>query len=105
MKIQQIKALAVVACLTVTTASFAQDKVDKQEKQEKVSQNFSKRIALLDTNNDNLLSKAEVKGSQAENRLIANWDTMDANKDGLLSATEFMQFRKESKKAKLKNKS
>lgn len=47
----------------------------------------SRAMGIMDTNLDDKVSKSEVRGRMAQ-MLLANWDKVDANKDGSLSNTE-----------------
>jgi hypothetical protein len=49
--------------------------------------NASRSIGIMDSNLDGKVEKDEVRGRMGE-MLRANWDKLDANKDGFLDATE-----------------
>ena len=51
-------------------------------------------LKALDTNNDKLISRDEAKGKA---RLTKNFDAIDTNKDGQLSAAEMKAYRKAHK--------
>jgi hypothetical protein len=53
-----------------------------------------KALKALDTNNDNMISRAEAQGKP---RLVKNFDAIDANKDGQLSRDEMKAYRKAHK--------
>ncbi len=62
-----------------------------------------KGLKALDTNNDKMLSRDEVKSRPM---LTKNFDAIDANKDGQLSRDEMKAYRKAHKgdgKAPIKN--
>jgi|GEM_PF-5181688 len=99
MKAQQIKVLAVALCLTASFGAIAQKKEDKQKL------NFKEKVAKLDANNDNFITKSEIKGDKNEKRILANWSAIDSNNDNRLSMQEIKAFRKDknTKKGNSKN--
>lgn len=97
MKAQQIKVLAIALCLTASFGAIAQ----KKEKTGKL--NFKEKVAKLDANNDNFITKSELKGDKTEKHVLANWTVIDTNNDNRLSMEEIKAYRKEKKNSKKGN--
>ncbi len=51
----------------------------------------SRSIGIMDTNLDDKVAKSEVRGRMAQ-MLLANWDKVDADKDGYLVTSEMTQI-------------
>jgi hypothetical protein len=61
--------------------------VTNQKPEYMTALNASRSIGIMDSNLDGKVAKDEVRGRMGE-MLRANWDKLDANKDGFLDATE-----------------
>lgn len=61
----------------------------KDEYQKRLEE--SRAMGIMDTNLDNKVAKSEVRGRMAQ-MLLANWDKVDADKDGFLNNAEMSEI-------------